>query len=339
MQSFQSRTGLQVTILANPSTLFMYLRHLDYLRLVIEQGSFTAAAQAGGVTQPDISHGMKQLQAQFGHVLFNRVGRRRVPTDFALEISRESALLADRVDALAGTRSRPVDDGLLRIGLTPSAALVCGLALYTHWCGDAIGRSLQLHSADEGRLLASLSRREVDFVISPRPRGYRETHVTCEPLYGLQPMVCARSGHALATAHSLADLQHATWAIVGPSVGGPVNVLTEAFSVRNMEPPRVTVSCSDYPSMLNLVAHTDLLAVVPHPALVSGELGPLIATLKLRETLPLYEMWLFHSAPLGSALEGMAQRLLHSLRACDRAVSPSRCSDRPRGNRPSPTRS
>ncbi|MDP9902432.1 LysR family transcriptional regulator [Variovorax ginsengisoli] len=291
----------------------MYFRHLDYLRLVIAHGSFAAAAQAGSVTQSAISHGMKQLQAELGHRLFTRVGRRLVPTEFALQLARESVMLADRVDALTGTVSRPVDAGLLRIGLTPSAALVCGLALYTHWCGDATGRSLQLHSADEGQLLASLSRREVDFVISPRPRGYREVHVACEPLYRLQPMVWARRGHALATAHSLEDLQHANWAIVGPSVRGPVNVLTEAFSVRNMEPPHVMVSCPDYPSMLNLVAHTDLLAVVPHPALVSGELSPLIASLKLRETLPLYEMWLFHAAPLGVAMAEIAQQLLHSL--------------------------
>lgn len=309
----------------------MYLRHLEYLRLVIEQGSFAAAAQACGVTQPAISHGMKQLQAQFGHLLFNRAGRRLVPTEFARQMARESAMLADRVDALTGTRetrSRPVDDGLLRIGLTPSAALVCGLALHTHWCGGAPGRSLQLHSADEGQLLASLSRRELDFVISPRPRGYREMHVACEPLYQLQPMVCARRGHALATAHSLADLQHANWTIVGPSVRGPVNVLTEAFSVRGMKPPPVTVSCPDYPSMLHLVAHTDLLAVVPHPALVSGDLGPLIAPLRLRETLPLYEMWLFHARPLDAAMATIAQRLLQGLRASDSEDSPSRRSAR-----------
>lgn len=336
MQSFQSCAGSQVTMPVNPSTPFMYLRHLDYLRLVIAQGSFAAAARAGGVTQPAISHGMKQLQAQFGHPLFERVGRRRVPSEFALQIARESALLADRVDALAGTSSRPVNKGLLRIGLTPSAALVCGPALYTHWCGAATGRSLQLQSADEGQLLARLSRREVDFVISPRPRGYREMHVACEPLYQMRPMVFARRGHALATSRSLADLQHANWAIVGPSVVGPVNVLTEAFSVRNMEPPHATVSCPDYPSMLNLVAHTDLLAVVPHPALVSGELVPLIATLKLRETLPLYEMWLFHAAPLGAALAGIAQRLLHSLRTGDSAVSPSRRSTVRSGNRSPP---
>ncbi len=295
---------------------FMYLRHLDYLRLVIAHGSFAAAARAAGVTQPAISHGMQQLQARFGHPLFSRAGRRRVPTEFALRIASESALLADRVEALAGTGSRVADEGLLRIGLTQSAALVCGPALYAVWCGGMAGRRLQLHTADEGRLLAGLSRREVDFVIAPRPRGYREQQVACAPLYRLRPMVWARRGHALAAARSLADLQHAHWAIVGPSVRGPVNVLTEAFSVRNMEPPRVAVSCPDYPSMVNLVAHTDLLAALPHLALASGEPGPLIAPLNLREMLPLYEVWLFHAAPLGDALAGIAHQLLHSLRAC-----------------------
>ncbi|MGJ7575407.1 LysR family transcriptional regulator, partial [Variovorax sp. RB2P76] len=37
----------------------MNLRYLQYLRLVIEHGSFAAAALAGGVSQPAISHGLR----------------------------------------------------------------------------------------------------------------------------------------------------------------------------------------------------------------------------------------------------------------------------------------
>ena len=43
----------------------MYLRYLQYLHAVIEQGSFVLAAKACGVSQPAISHGMKALQAHF----------------------------------------------------------------------------------------------------------------------------------------------------------------------------------------------------------------------------------------------------------------------------------
>jgi hypothetical protein len=61
-----------------------------------------------------------------------------------------------------------------------------------------------------------------------------------------------------------------------------------------MTAPRVAAKCPDFTSMLNLVAHTDLLAVVPHAALLIGDLRKQVAPLRLRETLPLYEMWWFH---------------------------------------------
>ncbi|RYF64513.1 MAG: LysR family transcriptional regulator, partial [Comamonadaceae bacterium] len=52
----------------------MHLRYLHYLRLVVEHGSFAAAALAGGVTQPAISHGIRQLQRSFDVPLFERQG-------------------------------------------------------------------------------------------------------------------------------------------------------------------------------------------------------------------------------------------------------------------------
>lgn len=83
---------------------------------------------------------------------------------------------------------------------------------------------------------------------------------------------------------------------MGPSVSGPVDVLSEAFAVRRMAAPRVAAKCPDFTSMLNLVAHTDLLAGVPHAALLMGDLRKQVAPLRLRETLPLYEMGWFHPA-------------------------------------------
>ncbi|MGM9491554.1 LysR family transcriptional regulator [Ideonella sp. YS5] len=292
----------------------MYLRHLEYLRLVVEHGSFAAAAQAAGVTQPAISHGMKQLQSQFGTALFVRSGRRLLPTELALQVARQGASLAEQVGAWAGTSSRRSDPALLRVGLTPSAALVCGPVLLESWSQGHARRRLQLVSADEGRLLAGLQRREFDLVISPRPRGFQGKGLACEALYQLQPQVYARRLHPLARAQALEQLQDAAWASVGPSVRGPVDVLTEAFEVRRMPPARVVVSCPDYASMLNLMAHEDLLAVIPHPALLAGESIRGLVPLRLRETLPLYEMWLFHPAVSRRAVRSLIPRLLQRLK-------------------------
>lgn len=293
----------------------MNLRHLQYLRLIVEQGSFEAAARAAGVTQPTISHGMRQLQKHFDSPLLERAGRRLVPTGLAHQVASEGSALAERL-ATAGT-SQPLRAGELRVGLTPSAALVCGPALHAGWCQGHARRSLALSGGDEGSLLTRLRRGELDLVIAPRPRGYDAAGLACDTLYRIQPLACARRAHPLAGARSLAELRGAAWACVRPNVSGPVDVLTEAFAVRQMPAPRVTVSCPDYTSMLHLMAHGDLLAVLPHPAQLATEAGRQIVTLRLRETLPLYEVLVFRAARARAPVERLVQRLLEP-----RAIAP-----------------
>ena len=271
----------------------MNLRHLQYLRLVIEQGSFAAAAQAGGVTQPAISHGMRQLQQQFAEPLFVRTGRQQRPTEAALRLAREGALLEQQVHALTASRKAAVSRDVLRAGMTPSAALVCGPALYSAWCGGHPHRRLDMRSEDEGRMLAELQAGHLDLVLAPRPRGFLAAGLACEPLYRLAPLAYVRRAHPLVAARSLAELGLAQWAIVGPSVRGPVNVLREAFAVRRLAPPRVAASCPDFSSLVQLLTQSDLIGVIPHPALLSAVPAGQLVPLRLRESLPTYEMHLF----------------------------------------------
>lgn len=248
----------------------MNLRYLEYLRLVIDHGSFAAAASAGGVSQPAISHGMRQLQNHFVVPLFVRSGRKLIPTEAALRAALKGSDITLGIDALAASVMAPASRYTLRVGVTPSAALVCGSALHKAWCHARPNRRLKLSSADEGCMLASLQGGELDLVISPLPRAYPATGLCHQPLYPIAPLAYARRAHPLAKAQSLMELQSAAWAIVGPTVTGPVDVLKEAFAVRRWPPPRVTVSCPDYASMLHLMADVDLLAVLPHPALLDS---------------------------------------------------------------------
>lgn len=271
----------------------MYLRHLHYLEAVIEHGSFAAAAQACGVSQPAISQGMKALQARFSAPLWVKEGRRHVPTPLARALAQEAASLGQRIDGLAqaGTVAAAGRD-VLRVGLTSSAAMVCGPLLYQDWCLPHARRTLAMETADEGSLLAGLLQGRFDAVVAPRPRGFSHPDVVERRLYELQPRIYARRRHPLAQACALSDLKGAAWACVGPSVSGPVDVLTEAHRVRRLPAPRMTVRCPDFASLLHLVSQQDLLAVVPHPVLL-GAAGAALVPLRMAESLPLYGMWLF----------------------------------------------
>jgi LysR family transcriptional regulator, regulator of abg operon len=70
-------------------------------------------------------------------------------------------------------------------------------------------------------------------------------------------------------------------------------VIEEAHQVRRMPPPRILVQCADYPTLLALVAQSELLCVVPHPALVPETQHDSLRILRIREGLPQYEVCLF----------------------------------------------
>lgn len=286
----------------------MNLRHLDYLRLVVEQGSFAAAARAAGVSQPAVSQALQRLQAAVGAPLLQRQGRRSVPTPYARRLASGASGLARQVAALHEAPAGPAPD-VLRAGLTATAALLCGPVLHDAWRANRPQRRLVLSGGDEGSLLRALQRHELDLVIAARPRGDLPPGVVGEPLYRLQPRVHARRAHPARAATSLAELRGHAWAQVEPSVRGPVDLLAEALRVRRLPAPRVAVACADYASLLALLPQADLLAVLPHPALLTDDLARQLPPLRLRETLPLYEAWLLRTSASQRRTEPVAERL------------------------------
>src|SRR6478609_726315 len=92
----------------------MDLRQLEYVVAVADHGGFTSAARALHLSQPSLSHGVRQLEAELGVELFQRLGRTVRPSaagervvDAARRVLRETAevvAVAASVSALvAGT--------------------------------------------------------------------------------------------------------------------------------------------------------------------------------------------------------------------------------------------
>src|SRR5260370_42223912 len=102
----------------------MELRHVEYVLSVIDHGSFTAGAEASGVTQPSLSEGIRRLETELGVRLFDRVGRTVVVTDAgrafegpARRMIRERAVVLDAVGAV-----RELGRGTLELGSIPTLA-------------------------------------------------------------------------------------------------------------------------------------------------------------------------------------------------------------------------
>jgi DNA-binding transcriptional LysR family regulator len=279
----------------------MYLKQIIYLRLVVEHGSFAAAARAAGVSQPAITLAMQTLERAWGVPLFEKTGRQKLPTHIAVQAAQRAADLQTTLDGLARGPSQPVGwtpaPGVrrLRTGMAHAAALLYGPTIEQAWHAHHGDGLLQIMWGSGPELLAALQVHELDLVIAPRPRRYQASGIRRHTLHTSTPTVHARVGHPLAAATSLDAIRHAGWAVAGRA-GTAGNVIEEAHRVRGLPDPRILVQCGDYPTMLNLVARSDLLCVVPHPALLPVQDAPTVQALHLREGLPQYDVCLFWRA-------------------------------------------
>ncbi|WP_407164859.1 LysR family transcriptional regulator [Bradyrhizobium sp. ORS 111] len=102
--------------------------NLDYLesfRVVIESGSFSAAAERLQLTQPAVSLQVRQLERSLGATLIERVGRRARPTAAGAALlahaDRISAAVTSAVDAVAQQTTGTA--GRVRLGTGATACI------------------------------------------------------------------------------------------------------------------------------------------------------------------------------------------------------------------------
>ncbi|HYG84758.1 MAG TPA: LysR family transcriptional regulator [Azospirillum sp.] len=102
--------------------------NLDYLRAfvtVIEHGSFSAAAERLGLTQPAVSLQIRQLEKRLGTALVERVGRKARPTAAGTELLAHAdaidAAVSSAVEAVARHASGTM--GRVRLGTGATACI------------------------------------------------------------------------------------------------------------------------------------------------------------------------------------------------------------------------
>lgn len=298
----------------------MNLQRLWYLHLIIAQGSFAAAAKQAGVSQPALSKSMKLLQDELGASLFDKVGRRLVPTMAALKAAQTASRLHAELDAVAAAapvQSAPEQiraGATLRVGLAPAAALLYGPCIQAIWQKLEPEGFVEFVGGSGSMLIHQLRSRQLDFIIAPQPRREDVTDLHWLHLHRSTPTVYARIDHPLGDVRTLHEISHAGWAVAGHcDTAG--SVIEEGHRVRKLAPPRVLAQCQDYRTMLNLVAHSDLLCVVPYPTLMMAH--PNLRALNIREGLPQYEVgmfWLKDPSPPNLALLELVVPALTALR-------------------------
>ncbi len=303
----------------------MQLQHLHLLDLVVRTGNFRAAAEAAGVTQPAVSHAMQGLERALGVKLFERAGRLKVPTATALQVVHlgrqlQSGLAQLQAGAKGGRSGARAPRASLQVGIAPAASFLYGPLIERAWHAQRPEGVVRFQLGPAEQLLSAVEAGELDLVIVPRPRKYEAVGMVEAAVHTSTPQICLRAGHPLARARSISEIADASWAVagLGETAG---HVLKEAYRVRALGRPRIVAQCDDYAMLLRIVAQSDLLCVLPHPALLDSIPEGTVVPLTIREGLPRYEVCLYHPAAPGRHAE--------ALRAVVQAVTGQACAKIP----------
>ncbi|MFS2155223.1 LysR family transcriptional regulator [Rhizobium sp. Rhizsp42] len=164
---------------------------------VAELGSFTAAADKAGVTQPAVSLQIKLLEQRLGVRLIERVGRRAQPTaagleflDHARRIMRE---LADAEEAM--TPHRNGESGRVRIGSGATASIHLLPLAISRARKKMPGLEITVRIGNTDDILRDLETNALDVAVVTLPAPGRSFEV--EAFYDDELMVVAPRGSVI----------------------------------------------------------------------------------------------------------------------------------------------
>ncbi len=144
----------------------MELYLLKYFLAVVEKGSFTKAAASEYVTQPTLSAGIKKLESQMGHALFERTNRRVFLTEAGTRFLPRAKSILHECNMAQQEFEETESAAVLRVGLLNSIShnLVRDfLKAFQRVDHDCV---LEIVDGTEQELRNRLDDRSLDYVIS-----------------------------------------------------------------------------------------------------------------------------------------------------------------------------
>lgn len=244
------------------------------LLALADAGTYSAAAEAVGISQPSLHRAVSDLETVCGTPLAERAGRKVALTKSGERVARAFRLangeLQAAVDELAVLEGR--DQGTIRLGVDPGLVERIVPPALARFLVEHPPVTIDLTSAGddgferlrEGRIDALLTVGE-----DSEPDGLSVEALAEDPL-----VIVARTGHPLqGSKPGLVRLASFGWAVA--PAGAPAREAWERlFLDGGLYPPQASVTCASGSALVALAAKSDLLTLAP-AALLSenGESG------------------------------------------------------------------
>jgi LysR family transcriptional regulator for metE and metH len=175
------------------------LPHLKLVRAIVREGGITRAAARLHLTQPALSHQLKDAEERLGTRLFLRQGRRLVPTAAGERLVRAAEVVLSELGA--------AEDDLRGLGRGQEGLIRVSTECYTtyHWLPAALrdfekrfpAVAVEIVVEATRRPLAALVEGRLDVAIVSRPSRNRD--LACRKLFDDEMVVVLPPRHRLAS--------------------------------------------------------------------------------------------------------------------------------------------
>lgn len=266
--------------------MLQHLRYFQMFQTVMRTGNLTEAARLHGVSQPAVSHAVKELEQQVGFQLFARSGGRVQPTAEALKLLPEVERFFAHVGDFAFRVSEIHDDraGHIALATVPSLTgrLLPGAIAEFRRHRPRVRVTLTVTTVQEVLALVKSERAEIGFAFSP----IEEADLAGESLLETCMAVALPSGHRLAGRVALAPADLAGDVVILPMPHTvPGRVLRGMLAERRIEFADV-IEVNSAAAAVALVRHGQGVAVVD-PLTIAAALDDRLRLLPFEPAVPI----------------------------------------------------
>jgi LysR family cyn operon transcriptional activator len=294
------------------------LRHLRYFLAVAEATHFTRAAQKLHVTQPTLSHQIRQLEGQLNLPLFDRIGRRVKLTaaaelllPHARRVLRELEEAQNALGELHGLRR-----GELKVGIVQTVNACVIPEIVAKFSGAHPGVRVNCSEMAVEDIETGIESGRLDLGIGFLPAGKKS--LDGEKLFTEELVGVVSRNHPLARRRRLRMRELARYPLVLLSNKYCTRQLIDRAFSEAQSPPEVQVEMNSVESILATVRQARLATVLPSLALCERDRG--LAAISLTEPVPVRSvglLWLkgAHRRAAAQAFAKVTESVLRDRRA------------------------
>jgi DNA-binding transcriptional LysR family regulator len=241
------------------------LRELRILLAVVKAGSMAKGAVALGISQPNVSKAIADLEHAFGVRLLDRSPQGVDPTTYGLALIKRGTAMFDELRYAIKDVAFLADptSGELRLGCSDFAAGSVGVAI-DRMSGQYPRIAFDVMPADGPTLRRELRGRNIELFVGILENSLSDDDFNTKILYDDPLIVVADTQHRLVRRRNveLAELVNEAWALPPANTVAGAYV-RNAFQRNNLPVPKTIVSTYSTILRHNLVATGQYITVLP----------------------------------------------------------------------------